>query len=82
MATFYDYAVAPVVYAVWMFGYALIDQVFGFIIPLAESMNAGTTTPAIGWMQAIRGNYPIIGVVGIFVTMLGIGVLRSRRSVR
>jgi len=81
MATFYDYVVAPVVFAVWMLGYAVIDTVFGFIIPIAQDLGSGTTTAAIGWMQAVRGNYPIIGVLGIFVTMLGIGVLRSRRSV-
>ncbi|WP_435360398.1 hypothetical protein [Haloarchaeobius sp. DFWS5] len=82
MATFYHFVVSAVVYAVWMLCYAVVDQVFGIIVPMAQKLDpGGMMSQPVGWMDVIRDQYPLMGLLGIFITVLGVGVLDSRGAI-
>jgi hypothetical protein len=81
MATFESYVVAALTWGVWMVCYAVLREIFATMLPIAEDLGGDTVAEPIAWLWAVVDHWAIIGLIGVFVSLLAVGVLENRRPV-
>lgn len=76
MATFGRYVAAPVIWGVWMVGFAVFQQVVHIVRPLAKELDTGGhMTEAIAWMTVVEDEWVLVGLIGVFISVLATGVV-------
>ncbi|WP_138798006.1 hypothetical protein [Halostella sp. PRR32] len=79
MATFESYVIAALTWAVWMICYAILSEIFRVMLPIAEDLGGNTVGEPIGWLWSIIDHWALIGLIGVFISMLAVGILENRR---
>lgn len=80
MASFESYIVGAVAWGVWMVVFVILDTILAPIISISSELGGETTADPVSWLELVLSNWPLIGAVGLFVALLAVGVIESRRG--
>jgi len=81
MATFESYVIFAVAWGVWMICYAILSEIFRVMLPIAENLGGDTVGEPISWLWAVVDHWALIGLIGVFISLLTVGILENRRPV-
>ena len=80
MATAKGYIVGIITYAVWMLGFLVLNMSSDEMMPIARDLGGDFMAEPIGWYQQVLHNWPLLGLVGIFVALLATGIASNART--
>lgn len=80
MATWEAYWIAAVTYVVWMVVLVILRGFWGTARPLILDLGGDMFATEVGYIDAVLANWVLIGITGIFISVLAAGVLANNRG--
>jgi hypothetical protein len=78
MPTAEAYITGTLTYGVWMLLNVFLRGMILTILNIAEKHGGDFVAQPVSWMRAIVTNWPLIGLIGIFVSLLAAGIASRR----